>query len=137
MHFLLLPPYGLYELDYIFILINVFTQYILRWQKIAEVRQGNDLIKYLKEKQSEGFVLVGVEQTAQSVTLDEYKFNSKTVLILGNEKEGIPIDVLDILDVCVEIPQSGRIRSFNVHVTGALVLWEYVRQARQMANKSA
>ena len=114
----------------------MFFHYIFRWQKIAEVRQGNDLIQYLQEKQTEGYVLVGVEQTAQSVTLDEYKFNSKTVLILGNEKEGIPIDVLDILDVCVEIPQSGRIRSFNVHVTGALVLWEYVRQARQVGNKS-
>ena len=28
----------------------------------------------------------------------------------------------------VEIPQRGLIRSFNVHVTGALVLWEYVKQ---------
>ena len=112
-------------------------QYLFRWQKIVEIRPGNDLIQYLHKKQSEGFILAGVEQTAQSVALDKYKFNSKTVLILGNEKEGIPIDVLDILDVCVEIPQSGRIRSFNVHVTGALVLWEYVRQARQASSKTA
>ena len=87
---------------------------------------------FLKEKQSEGYVLVGVEQTAKSVVLDEYQFESKTVLILGNEKGGIPIDLIDILDVCVEIPQSGRIRSLNVHVTGALVLWEYTRQVRQI-----
>ena len=33
------------------------------------------------------------------------------------------------LDDCVEIPQSGVVRSLNVHVSGALVVWEYVRQA--------
>ena len=76
-------------------------------------------------------MIVGIEQTAESIVLDEYEFNPKTVLVLGNEKEGIPIDVIDILNVCVEIPQSGRIRSFNVHVTGALVLWEFVRQTRK------
>ena len=98
-----------------------------------EVRRGNDLIQYLQEKQSEGFILVGVEQTPQSILLDKYVFNNKTIVVLGNEKEGIPVDLLDKLDVCVEIPQNGVIRSFNVHVTGALVLWEYVRQARSRA----
>ena len=92
------------------------------------------MINYLKQKQCEGFILVGIEQTAHSVVLDQYDFNPKTVLVLGNEKEGIPIDIIDILDVCIEIPQSGRIRSFNVHVTGALVLWEYVRQARKLTH---
>jgi hypothetical protein len=32
------------------------------------------------------------------------------------------------LDVCVEIPQQGIIRSLNVHVSGAIMLWEYTRQ---------
>ena len=48
-----------------------------------------------------------------------------------NEKEGIPVDVLQSLDVCVEIPQLGIIRSLNVHVCGALIVWEYTRQLLQ------
>ena len=28
----------------------------------------------------------------------------------------------------LQIPQTGQVRSLNVHVTGALVIWEYVRQ---------
>ena len=84
----------------------------------------------MSEKQLEGYAVIGVEQTPQSICLDEFVFPEKTMLILGNEKEGIPIDVIDKLNACVEIPQTGVIRSFNVHVTGALVLWEYVRQAR-------
>lgn len=48
--------------------------------------------------------------------------------LFSNEKEGIPADLLPFLDVCVEIPQEGVVRSLNVHVTGALFVWEYMRQ---------
>ena len=36
-----------------------------------------------------------------------------------HEKEGIPVELIQHLDVCVEVPQEGIIRSMNVHVTGA------------------
>ena len=74
------------------------------------------------------YCVVGVEQTSSSVSLEKFQFPVKSVLVLGNEKEGIPAQVIDELDKCVEIPQKGVIRSFNVHVTGALVVWEYARQ---------
>jgi len=45
-----------------------------------------------------------------------------------NEKTGIPLEFLQVLDVCVEIPQCGLIRSLNVHVTGAIFVWEYHKQ---------
>lgn len=31
-----------------------------------------------------------------------------------------------MLDLCVEIPQFGIIRSLNVHVSGSILLWEYI-----------
>lgn len=45
-----------------------------------------------------------------------------------NEKQGIPADLIQLVDVCVEIPQQGVIRSLNVHVSGALLIWEYRKQ---------
>lgn len=51
-----------------------------------------------------------------------------------NEKEGIPPDMLQQLDVCVEIPQQGIIRSLNVHVSGALLVWEYTRQQMELSD---
>lgn len=70
------------------------------------------------------------------------------VLLLGTEREGIPAELIDVssqtdssqahcltvlqqLDVCVEIPQFGVLRSLNVHVSGALFLWEFTRQQIQ------
>ena len=55
---------------------------------------------------------------------------------MGKEKEGIPINFLQILDNCVEIPQAGIIRSLNVHVSGALAIWEYTKQMMIMNNAS-
>ena len=45
-----------------------------------------------------------------------------------NEKEGIPVDIINLLDICVEIPQLGVIRSLNVHVSAAIAIWEYSKQ---------
>lgn len=46
----------------------------------------------------------------------------------GREKEGIPASLLALLHCTVEIPQLGLIRSLNVHVSGALAVYEYTRQ---------
>ena len=56
---------------------------------------------------------------------------AKTVLVLGQEREGIPAAILDILDGTIEIPQLGLVRSLNVHVSGAIALYEYTRQHLQ------
>jgi tRNA G18 (ribose-2'-O)-methylase SpoU len=40
----------------------------------------------------------------------------------------MPHEYLPILDHILEIPQFGVIRSLNVHVSGALTIWEYTRQ---------
>ncbi len=37
------------------------------------------------------------------------------VLVLGLEKEGIPVNLIQVLDACMEIPQQGVIRSLSVH----------------------
>ncbi|TRY77067.1 hypothetical protein TCAL_00029 [Tigriopus californicus] len=104
------------------------------WVPISEVPLPT-LKSFLDEQRSSGFTIVGIEQTSKSIRLEDFNFPEKTVLMLGNEKEGIPVDLLQELDVCVEIPQHGLIRSFNVHVTGALVLWEYVKKQIKSKNK--
>jgi tRNA G18 (ribose-2'-O)-methylase SpoU len=101
-----------------------------KWLPIREVPRKS-LRESLSELKRRGFSLVGVEQTHDSVLIDDWKFAEKTALVLGNEKEGIDADILPLLDGCVEIPQSGQLRSLNVHASGCIAIWEYVRQQRQ------
>ncbi|CAH0750491.1 unnamed protein product [Diatraea saccharalis] len=99
-----------------------------RWINVEEVRPGQALKQYLIAKKSEGYCVVAAEQTSTSVKLQNFQFPMKTLLLLGHEKEGIPCDLLPIMDYCVEIPQQGFVRSLNVHVTAAIFIWEYTRQ---------
>lgn len=109
-----------------FQLISVTAE---KWVPITEVPVSTMKV-FLQKKKQEGFAILGLEQTANSLPLDQYVFPRKTVLVLGREKEGIPVDIIHILDACVEIPQLGVVRSLNVHVSGAIALWEYTRQQR-------
>lgn len=99
-----------------------------RWIDVEEVRPGQPLKEFLANKKSEGYSVVAAEQTSTSVKLESFKFPKKTVLLLGHEKEGVPCDLLPLMDQCVEIPQRGVVRSLNVHVAAAIFVWEYTRQ---------
>ncbi|XP_045474733.1 uncharacterized protein LOC123680729 [Harmonia axyridis] len=97
------------------------------WVDFMEVKK-DELSSFLIKLKEQGFAIVGLEQTSESVKLHDFKFEKKTVILLGNEKEGIPAPLLPFLDTCVEIPQFGQTRSLNVHVAGATFIWEYVKQ---------
>ncbi|XP_069463465.1 probable methyltransferase TARBP1 isoform X2 [Ambystoma mexicanum] len=98
-----------------------------QWLPLVEVKPSQ-LVDYLQQKKTEGYAIIGVEQTAKSFALQEFVFPEKSLLLLGNEREGIPANLIQHLDVCVEIPQVGIVRSLNVHVSGALMIWEYTKQ---------
>ena len=61
--------------------------------------------------------------------LQDYSIDMKQkyALILGNEVEGISEQILNLIDVFVEIPQSGTKHSLNVSVCAGIVLWEWYR----------
>lgn len=67
-------------------------------------------------------------QTAESTPLPAYSWPRRSVLVLGREKEGLPPEIISMLDAAVEIPQLGVIRSLNVHVSGAIAMYEYAKQ---------
>ncbi|KAJ9556344.1 hypothetical protein OSB04_010958 [Centaurea solstitialis] len=83
-----------------FQLISVTAE---KWVPIIEVPVSN-VKGFLEKKKQEGYSIMGLEQTANSIALDQYVFPKKTVLVLGREKEGIPVELIHILDACIEIP---------------------------------
>ena len=95
-----------------------------QWMDIKEIKES-DLKSYMRRLRSQGYSIVGLEQTASSKMLGSCGFPEKMALVLGSEKEGMPAWAVQELDFCVEIPQWGKVRSLNVHVSGALAIWEY------------
>lgn len=120
--------------------------YLVPYQKImssiarptcTEKTNKQNLLAWLMKQKDKGYYIVGVEQTSSSLPLTEMVFSPDrpTVLLLGKEKEGIPVEFLSAVDQCVEIPQLGIIRSLNVHVSGAITIWEYTKQQLENGKK--
>ena len=59
---------------------------------------------------------------------DIYEVDRKILLVMGNETNGIPDDILALKDelrgYTVSIPQRGVMRSFNVGTAMAIVAWD-------------
>lgn len=80
------------------------------------------LVKRLKE---EGYTILSVEQTVNSVMLDKFKPETgrKYALVFGNEVDGVQQEVVDASDGVLEIPQYGTKHSLNISVSAGIVLW--------------
>lgn len=99
-----------------------------RWMPMLEVTQA-DIISFMMKKKSEGYTLIGLEQTDKSVELNsDLKFPKKSLILLGKEREGIPAEYLAELDFCVEIKQVGVIRSMNIQTATAVIVHSYAIQ---------
>lgn len=99
-----------------------------RWMPMEEV-PVDQIKSFMIAKKSEGYTLVGLEQTDKSLELNgDLKFPKKTLMLLGREKEGIPGDLLAELDFCVEIKQVGVIRSMNIQTATAVIVHAYSTQ---------
>lgn len=59
---------------------------------VLQVREPA-LLAWLERKRGQGYTLLGLEQTAESVPLPRYPFPKRCVLVLGREKEGMPPEV--------------------------------------------
>lgn len=75
-----------------------------------------------------GYTVVAVEQTANSVMLNDFRPSrqGKYAYVLGNEVDGVSAEVLALCDAVVEIPQFGVKKSLNVSVAGGIVMWNHV-----------
>ncbi|MFX4291492.1 TrmH family RNA methyltransferase [Streptomyces bohaiensis] len=95
-------------------------------QITVEVRRT--LPPVLKALREDGYRIVGLEQTTNSVSLHTYRFPRRTALVVGNERLGITEEELRYVDDCVEIPVWGAPHSYNVATATSMGLYEYCRQ---------
>ena len=106
-----------------------------------------DTMVAVERLRNEGYTIVSVEQTVNSVKLDRFRPyatqesaagtsqeiaaetsighipSKKYALIFGNEVDGVSQEVVDASDFSLEIPQFGMKHSLNISVSAGVVLW--------------
>ena len=92
----------------------------------VNIIESENLVNTLKEIKKHKFKIVATSlQTEESIYDIEYK---KTVIVIGNEANGVSKEVIEMSDKKMKIPMPGKTESLNAAVATGVVLYEYVRQ---------
>ena len=96
----------------------------VHWEYRAETSEA------IEELRARGYQIIAVEQTENSVSLEQLRLtmDQKYALIFGHEIRGVDQRVVDICDQCVEIPQYGTKHSLNISVAAGIVIWDVFKQ---------
>ena len=98
-----------------------------RWVRVRRVG-WEERIDFLRNRKSEGMQLVAARLSERAVDFREVDYTRPTLLIVGNEKEGISDEAAALADTEAVIPMHGMVQSLNVSVATTLFLYEMERQ---------
>ena len=73
-------------------------------------------LECVRELKTQGYQIVLLEQTKQSLPFEDFNPTAPVCLVLGNETEGVGEDILPYCDRAIEIEMSGLKISLNVTV---------------------
>ena len=94
-------------------------------EEVVPFEHVTDVVALVERLKADGYTVVAVEQTVNSVKLDAFRRDPSTryALVFGNEVEGVQQAVVDACDFALEIPQHGTKHSLNVSVSVGVILW--------------
>lgn len=80
----------------------------------------------LQKLKTEGYQIIVIEQTTESISLQEFipEKEKKYCLVFGNEVHGVSESAIALADGALEIPQGGTKHSLNISVCLGIVAWE-------------
>lgn len=90
-----------------------------------------DPLRKIKTIKNEGIFIASLETTDRSRDFFSFNFPAPVCLVLGNEINGVSIDILKESDAILEIPTWGIKNSLNVATTFGITVYEIVRQFRE------
>jgi tRNA G18 (ribose-2'-O)-methylase SpoU len=103
--------------------VSLGAEDLVVWEYIGDER-AVELVKKLKNQPTgERSKIIALEQAKNSVDYKKIKVKGETLVILGNEVNGVSKDLLDLADVVAEIPMRGKKESLNVGVAAGVFLF--------------
>lgn len=86
----------------------------------------NEILPYIKTK---GFNIFATSGKAKKNCFD-CNFKSKSIIIMGNEANGISQSTLKFADKLIKIPMANNVESLNISVAASILLYETYLQRR-------
>ena len=99
-----------------------------RWLFLERVESPVESIETMRRK---GFQIVATWIGEDSMDFRSVDYTKPTVVVVGNELDGVSREVAELADVKIIIPMMGMVRSLNVSVATAVILYEAERQRQE------
>ena len=84
-----------------------------------------DFISWAKEND---LILIAIDNQKGSKNLQDSELPKKSVLIFGNESDGLSKEMIEACEQMIAIEQFGSTRSVNVGVASGILMYEFVRR---------
>lgn len=98
--------------------------------KWIRVHRHRDVAAAVDTLHRQGFRVLAAHPGDEAVDFREMDYTRKVAVMVGAELEGISPEGLALADETLVIPMAGMVRSLNVSVATALILYEAYRQRR-------
>jgi tRNA G18 (ribose-2'-O)-methylase SpoU len=82
----------------------------------------------IDEHRARGYQIIAFDLVEGSTPLWEHRFDQRSLLVFGKERDGLSTELLEKSDRVIHIPQYGSTRSLNVGTSTGIALYEYARQ---------
>lgn len=99
-----------------------------KWVEVKQWKTTADCIGHLK---SQGMQIVATHLSPSSVPIGKIDFSKPTAIVLGNEKQGISPEMVELADQSVIIPMLGFVQSFNISVAASLAFYHLTLDRQQ------
>lgn len=96
-----------------------------RYQHVLHHPTIDDFLEWVR---AHDLVVVGVDNVANSVSIDATSLPESCVLLFGQEGPGLSPEAIAASDLVVEIEQFGSTRSLNASAAAAIVMHAWVRE---------
>jgi 23S rRNA (guanosine2251-2'-O)-methyltransferase len=98
----------------------------------VRIARVTNLVRALEQMKQKNVWVLGLDERG-TPDYTEFDFRTDCVLVLGREGAGLHDLVKKTCDHLLRIPMAGQVSSLNVSVAGAIVMYEAMRQRRQVA----
>lgn len=92
----------------------------------------NDFMRWAKENNMR---LIAIDNQPGSKNLNDTDLPNDSVLIFGNESDGLSSEMLQGCEKMIAIEQFGSTRSVNVGVASGILMYEFIRRNQLDINK--
>ena len=82
----------------------------------------------LVDMQKQGFFIFSGALSDNTISYTDADFKKSTVIVVGNESNGVSDEVLSISDASIKIPIIGGAESLNAAIAAAVMMYEVLRQ---------